>query len=269
MENKPRYRLYLALGLVTFTTASHAAVFDSDDRIVAVTEQHSPYSPIGVVSPLSGLGSWFFARYTTGFLVNNCHAMTVQHLLGGTESPVGKRVRFTAGFTALTKETTHGTVVLAGGLENSQGEAAYESARARDWMLIRLDRCIGRTLGYVALQPALPSTPVKSAGFPSNLFREPLKVDPNCRIRFRTQALALNDCASLTGNSGSPIFQELKVGSRTTLVVYAMQTAGWNKGGKTTPFEWRYANVATPVSHMWRHVAAAVARDLRVQTAAR
>lgn len=263
-----------ALTVLVFSAAliapGNAAVFDQDDRTVPSKQLNSPYAPIGVVSPLSGLGSWALPRYTTGFLIDDCHMLTVQHLLGNAESPIGKRVRFTAGFTTPTRRTSHGTVVLAGGLERySKDRTQYESERANDWMVVRLDQCIGQIVGHVQLQPGLPSSPVKSAGFPSNLLREPLKLDPSCRIRYRTTLLALNDCASMSGNSGSPIFQELKLAGRPTLVVYAMQTAGWNTGRKAYPFAWAYANVATPVSQIWPRVAAILSKANASQVAAR
>lgn len=258
----------IVLSLPALATTARGAVFDDDDRIVASTEINSPYAPIGVASPLSGTGSWLLPRYATGFLIGKCHALTVQHLLGSSQSPIGKRVRFSAGFTSQ-RQSSHGTVVLAGGLESIEGKASYEGARARDWMVIKLDNCIGRLLGHVVLQPSLPGSRLKSAGFPSGLVRAPLKIDPNCRFRFRTKYLALNDCASLSGNSGSPIFEELTIGDRTTLVVYAMQTAGWNLRGKPQPFEWRYANVAIPVSNIWRKIERADSENSQLQIAER
>lgn len=265
MTSRFTYLLLLLLAVLNGTPA-FAAIFDTDDRLTPPTQQNSVYSPIGVVRPLSGLGSWALLSYATGFLVDECHVLTVQHLLGDDASPLGKRVRFTGGFTAPTRLTSHGTVIAAGGLENFQGYShkagnqRYEAARAHDWMLVQLDQCIGKQLGFVRLKPETPEWDVESAGFPNKFFRQPLKLDPSCRIRYRTKLLFLNDCALEPGNSGSPIFSEVRDGNRVVLEVYAMQSAGWMT---STPyrFSWADANVATPVAAMWQEIAQVIRSD--------
>lgn len=254
-------RAALTLLAISISTSSSAAVFGEDDRFVPRERVDSPYAPIGVVRPLSGLGSWAFPRYTTGFLIDDCDILTVQHLLGDDSSPLGKRVRFTGGFSTPNRMTSHGTVVVAGGLQHYSGynrkvgSKRYENARAHDWMVVRLDHCIGRNLGFVHLSKELPGWSVKSAGFPNYIFREPLHVDPACRIRYQTDLLWLNDCASASGNSGSPIFSEIQEHGHTVLYVYAMQSAGWSSGG-TMAFSWNRANVATPVRDIMHQMAA-------------
>lgn len=250
----------LSIGLNSAVAA--AAVFDVDDRVVAPRTADSAYAPIGVVRPLTGVGAWLLPRYTTGFLIGECHVMTVQHLLGGSESPIGKRVSFTGGLTTKRSQTSSGTVVAAGGLEDYSGYDAksgskrYEAARSHDWMVLKLDTCIGSTLGYAELVAAIPAQPVKIAGFPNSLLREPLKVDPSCKIRMRTKRLFLHDCAARPGNSGSPIFVEKRLPNKTVLEVYAMQSAGWD--GAIRPFSWAQANIATPVAQFLPSIAGIV-----------
>lgn len=268
------YRLLIFYFAALATSPSSAAVFDHDNRFTPPTEANSPFAPIGVVRPLSGLGSWALLRYTTGFLVDECHVLTAQHLLGDDTSPIGKRVRFTGGFTTPTRLTSHGTVISAGGLENysgydrHKGSDRYEAARAHDWILIKLDQCIGRQLGYARLTPELPAWNVESAGFPNKFFRQPLKLDPSCRIRYRTRLLFLNDCAVEPGNSGSPVFSEVRQGNNVVLEVYAIESAGWETT-KPCSFSSANANIATPVSQMWKELSEALNLDRRTMIASR
>jgi V8-like Glu-specific endopeptidase len=267
-------RAFIALCALPVSVPAFAAVFEQDNRFTPPTEQNSPYAPIGVVRPLSGLGSWALLRYTTGFLVDDCHVLTAQHLLGDDTSPIGKRVRFTGGFTSPTRLTSHGTVTAAGGVENyggydrHKGSERYEAARAHDWMLIRLDQCIGKQLGFLHLKPELPAWNVESAGFPNKFFRQPLKLDPSCRVRYRTKLLFLNDCAVEPGNSGSPVFSEVRQGDQIVLEVYAIESAGWMTN-KPCPFSWADANIATPVSGMWGQVSQALEFDHKTMLASR
>jgi hypothetical protein len=126
-------------------------------------------------------------------------------------------------------------------------------------MLVRLDQCIGNRLGFLHLKAETPTWNVESAGFPNKFFRQPLKLDPSCRIRYRTKLLFLNDCALEPGNSGSPIFSEVREGDHVVVEVYAMQSAGWMTS-TPYPFSWADANVATPVAAMWSEIAQALGR---------
>jgi len=274
MSFLPRLVLGSSIALLA-ASSSLAAVFGDDDRIRPQSSQISAFAPIGVVRPLSGLGSWALPRYATGFLIDDCHVLTVQHLLGDDTSPVGKRVGFSAGHSTPNLTTTHGSVVAAGNLQHysgysrAQGSKRYEEARAHDWMLVRLDQCIGRVLGHVRLSLSLPGWQVESAGFPLNILDGGLKIDPACRIRYQTDLLWLNDCASAEGNSGSPIFNEIQEGGKTVLQVYGMQTAGWSTNSRTKKFSWYYANVATPVSKIIPQIAQFVPLDRKRELASR
>lgn len=229
-------------------SAANAAIFDSDDRVVVPRERDSPYAPIGVV------GTGILGRYATGFLVDECHALTVQHIFGRTRGK-GRRVLFTGGFSTNARKTVGGTVILDGGYER-YGEAGppelRQRARAVDWMLIRLDQCLGSLFGSVRLQESsvIPQ-PLASAGFPRNgAFRGGLKLDPSCAIRGGNTEVLLNDCAARKGNSGSPLFRETTRRGRVVLDVYAMQSAALDAGDRVHLFDAGWANVATPMSQI-------------------
>jgi hypothetical protein len=57
----------------------------------------------------------------------------------------------------------------------------------------------------------------------------------------------LNDCASLPGNSGGPIFRLSRTNGHPQLEIYAIQNAGWYER-KAVPLRAGIENQATPVS---------------------
>ena len=123
-------------------------------------------------------------------------------------------------------------------------------------MLIRLDHCLGRSLGFVELGSGqafafdAADAPVRSAGFPTDR-RAPdtLVLDPSCRIRGGNFREWMHDCAALPGNSGSPLFQEVRSGGRVRLRVVAMVTCG-EHGGAARAYDAASANRATKIAYI-------------------
>ena len=66
---------------------SFAATFDRDDRI-AVTRPDASFLPIGVVKGGKRVA------HATGFLVSDCHVLTVKHAAGRVGNVVGRRMTF-------------------------------------------------------------------------------------------------------------------------------------------------------------------------------
>ena len=238
-------RLILIGGLVS--NVATAAIFDSDDRQFVSTATGSPFSAVGLVSTGS-----IFGGYMTGTLVDECHVLTSQHILPAEASPIGKRLKFTGALGTTDEVSTHGTVVAAGGYEKYQESNQQYEARAHDWILLRLDTCVGATLGFAALR-AFPRgrddlSHVESAGYPVGRKRRAgLTIDPLCRIRHSYALVWLNDCATLPGNSGGPIFELNTRSGKPQLEVYAIQSAGYY-GRRAIPFRAGIENQATPVS---------------------
>jgi V8-like Glu-specific endopeptidase len=236
---------WLAMLLLPLTaSAAAAAIFDRDDRVSLLADPKSAYAPIGMV---------WADKLATGFLVDKCHVLTVQHAFGEAQDPVGREVVFGV----LIVDEQHwtwswGKVIATGGLER---QTAYDSARAADWALLRLRKCLGATVGYARLVPADPSTlpEVQSAGYPSDRkWTQGITLDPACRMHGARGPVWLNDCAALTGNSGSPIFTKRAKDGR--LEVYAMQSAAYELPIENLPFDSGYANVATPVAQILPHI---------------
>jgi hypothetical protein len=123
------------------------------------------------------------------------------------------------------------------------------AARQGDWMLIRLDRCLGRAAATVRLSPApigWPSDPpmMQSAGFPvQRAWKDGITRDPSCQIRMVQAGMVRNDCAALPGDSGSPLFALEGQGEQRRLIVYAMQATADHWPG-VQPWQANRANMA-------------------------
>lgn len=235
--------------LLLSASPGRAAIFGSDDRVLVDTTTGSPYAPVGLVvgAPL----------YGTGVLIADCYALTAQHIFGDRYSPIGRRLKFIGSVGSGRSIKSKGTVVAVGGLEQSARAAEPYEARARDWILIKLDICLGSYLGsatLVANPPANELTGLQSAGFPMDRSRSiGLTIDPSCGIRSVRPLVWLNDCAALGGNSGSPIFRITGSGQRHRMEVYAIQSAAVRKR-TILPFAMEYANQATPAWAILPHI---------------
>lgn len=243
-----RFRTARSVVLLTcfFASASTAAIFNTDDRRFVNTEPGLPFAAVGVVSR-DGL----IRHFTTGTLVDECHVLTSQHIFGS-RTPIGKRLTFTGAVGSKEQVSSGGTVVATGGYERYQTAEQHYEAVGSDWLLLRLDTCLGATLGFVKLRVGADTvgelTHVESAGYPMGRSRRAgLTVDPSCQIRAVYALIWLNDCATLHGNSGGPIFRLSASGGRQQLEVFAIQSAGVLQR-KVMPFTPGYENQATPVS---------------------
>jgi V8-like Glu-specific endopeptidase len=189
-------------------------------------------------------------HYMTGTLVNECDVLTSQHILGGRPA-IGKRLKFTAAVGSPQQVSSSGTVIAAGGYDRVRRSQQKFEATGADWLLLRLDKCIGATLGYAKLRAA-PLNPselgsVESAGYPVDRSRHRLTIDPSCRIRSTSAEAWLNDCATLPGNSGGPLFRISSTGRRKQLEILAIQAAGYVEP-RPIPFAPGWENRATPAS---------------------
>lgn len=246
-----QFRIIAFLAAVSFTGAyASAAIFDRDDRVLVDRHKISPYSAIGIV-----YGSKK-ATFATGFLVSECHVLTVQHVFSEMQSGLGERLKFRgelAGGFLPSRNRSQGTIIASGGFHRNHLAAGGHEGRSRDWILIRLDKCLGATLGFAELVPRTASEmfrgddstrDVQSAGVPGDVRR--LVIDPSCSIRGGTSREFLHDCAALPGNSGSPIFEKVEPGDRRLRVV-GMTTSADHRN-EPMPFHFAVSNRATAVS---------------------
>ena len=205
--------------LVGLAGVASASIFGPDDRLVMNHGRGNPFAPIGVAYDASS------DRYGTAFLVDACHVLTAEHLTGdGRADARGARFDFFIGQRGrwnFEKKTT-ATVIESGGFTERQWN------RDADWLLLRLDECVGHTYGHVRLhggRQASSDAPFQSAGYPSERLRGTgmLVVDPHCNLVGRSDRLWLNTCAGLAGDSGGPLF---RLGSDGLAIdVYAIQAA--------------------------------------------
>ena len=222
--------------LVAQSCSSSAAIFEYDDRVSISASASNLYAPIGIVRD--------GGRRATGFLVSRCHVLTVKHVLQAELKP-GKRVKFVA--------------VMASKMPSSGGlvtQAGAGHSRLDDWILIKLDNCLGDRLGHVKLSSSSPFVampgsasyaPVSSAGYPVDRSRTSLAMDQSCSVVAQSRGEWLHDCATLPGNSGSPLFREVRTAGGTTLQAFAIVTAG-AKWRRPVPLNSAYLNTATPLS---------------------
>ena len=239
----------------------HAAIFDADDRVLVSTAPGSPYSAIGLVTR-GGFG----LHYTTGTLVDECHVLTSQHILGHKRSPLGARLRFTGALGTDQQVSSNGMVVAAGGYEKHDLSAARSEAVGNDWLLLRLDVCLGSALGFAKLGKGPPGRDgykhLESAGYPIDRNRHAgLSVDPSCSIRKVYALVLLNDCAALPGNSGGPIFRLVRDESgNPQLEIYAIQSEAYIFSRPAAPPP-GYENMATPVAGIAAGIASLTAKE--------
>lgn len=251
------------VALILHAAGALAAIFDEDDRLLVADAPISPYSPIGRVYVSKKTG------HATGFLVSNCHVLTAQHVFSESRPVLGKRLYFRGvlGGERGPKLTSRGIVVASGNFHIDQLKEKVTEGRGNDWMLIRLDKCLGESLGFVDLDPGasvglvselVSGKRMRSAGFPNDrLSADDLMLDPSCSIRGGNSRELMHDCAALPGSSGSPIFEEVHSGGRTRLRVIAMITAAhhWRQ---PLPYREALSNRATATSYLWPIVETAI-----------
>ena len=185
------FRIGLAI-LALSPSVADAAIFDRDDR-VAVT-----LKSVGIVTG----GEHIY--YGSGFLIDRCNVLTARHVAGNVLVVVGRRLVFRAGQSA-----SPGTVVAAGPFQDNFSPSRSIGA---DWMLVRLDRCLGRKLGFLRLASTVDAYATErgaqagDAGFPRD---RPMRlgptVDADCRVLWVGGGRMAHDCATIAGNSGGPI----------------------------------------------------------------
>ena len=183
------FRIALALFALS-SSVSDAAIFDRDDRMAATL------NPVGIVTG----GEKVY--YGSGFLVDRCNVLTARHIAGNVLVAVGRRLLFRAG-----QSESRGTVVAAGPFQDN---LSTSRSIGSDWMLVRLDRCLGRKLGFLRVSSTDNAYSAKrgagDAGFPRDRpVRSGPTIDADCRVLWFGGGRMAHDCATIAGNSGGPI----------------------------------------------------------------
>ena len=213
--------------LATLSTSANSAIFDRDDRQYVSATTGSPYAPVGLVT-YGGL----MRTYTTGFLVDDCHVLSSQVVLGFGQAPREKRAKFETGIGTPDHQSTRGTVVAAGGMNRHDTIQDRYEGGPRGWLLLRLDKCIGVTIGHVKLRTG-PFSPdefrnLQSVGYPVRRSRKKgLTIDPACSVYYGKGAIWFNDCATVRADGGDPIFRISTNEGKPEMEVYAIQLYGF------------------------------------------
>lgn len=250
--------------LSVLATPGRSAIFDRDDRAYASVAPGSAYSPVGLVVE-HGLVTW---RTTTGFLVDDCHVLTTHGILGRNDHPLGRRLSFRTARGTPEQRSSRATVIAAGSIEQNQTSGEKSVTGRGDWLLLRLDQCLGARVGHVALKvgPYIPYElrTLRSAGYPRDRrSKERLTTDPACRVFWLQAAAWGNDCATVRGDAGDPIFRFVAVDGKPQMVVYAMQSGAWSVEGPMprTPGHENQAVPMSLVAPQIEHYLALSARD--------
>jgi tetratricopeptide (TPR) repeat protein/V8-like Glu-specific endopeptidase len=220
--------------LLAVTAAAHpvsAAGFGDDDRLAKSRDKGTVYGAIGLVVHSNNIET----EAGTGFLVSPCHVMTAYHVVAGkrkiTESDTatffvgegnegpdyngGRRYA----------ESTPAHPVVWGNFFDGESEVIAQRVKAvqsngwNDWVLLKLDHCLGDPAngwGYLKLAPVATRDLTRTGqaldaiaiGLPKDKDEEALTEDPNCRIIGQMYESGWqHDCLTLPGNSGGPILQ--------------------------------------------------------------
>ena len=248
------------LCLLLLAAPAVGATFERDDRI-AITRPGADFLPIGIVKGGKGIA------YATGFLVGACHVLTVKHAAGRVAIVAGRRMMFRLPF-AGSDGASAGTVVAAGKLDLVGDPDRLD--RSEDWLLLRLDRCLGQRFGSLALADGPDKSgpiriagtgPLFSAGFPNDQsWRRQLTIDPACRLRGVSGHLFVHDCSSLPGNSGSPIFTTKWRDGYASVEVLAMHSTTSASRG-VLAFRGEDASVATRMADVLPAISAILANE--------
>jgi tetratricopeptide (TPR) repeat protein/V8-like Glu-specific endopeptidase len=216
---------------VAAQSSALAAGFGADDRVPRAREKGTMFGAIGLVVHSTGLGS----EAGTGFLVSPCHVMTAYHVVAGKgKISSGDTATFYVGegddgpaynggrryaASALAHPVVWGNFIDGESDNVTQRVKAVQSNGWNDWVLLKLDRCLGdeeNGWGYLKLDPISTrdltragDTPEAIAvGLPKDKDEEKLTEDPSCRIVGQMYESGWqHDCLTLPGNSGGPILE--------------------------------------------------------------
>ena len=184
------------------------------------------YAPIGVITGGQSVGRG------PGFLVDRCHVLSVKHVAGHTDSVLGRRLHFRVPTSKSQSLASAGTVVAAGNLDVKRNLLSQD--RFGDWMLLKLDTCLGAIVGFVEINSsavtssslALSGNSFQSAGFRNRWdWRQGPAFDRSCMIKVISPRQLWNDCDVRPGDSGGPLFDSVIVGGKTKYRVLGIQSA--------------------------------------------
>lgn len=230
-------------------------IFVRDDRVsLGVEEIEKELLPVGTLQRLESEGRG------TAFLVSPCLILTNRHVaFTDFEDP---DLNETSSFRLIDGRRSKATPVKFG-KRNEKTEFENEF----DWALLRLEECLGKSVGW--LEPVLISlnhlilnaTPLELAGYPSDRHLQYLTLDQSCRMR---DVPWRHDCATRSGNSGSPIYIKGEVGKESTQALQVVAISASSIGGFAEivkEYDVYLSNGAVPVVGFWHEIEDLVIQD--------
>lgn len=186
--------------------------------------------PIGTVHFVSSAANELIrpSPRGSGFLVGPCYIVTAKHVAPRKRPIIGARLRFNA-----PGHSAGGTVIAAG--DNSSAWS-MGPARGGDWLLARLDRCLGDQLGWFRLSAARftatpqffgRGAPLAVGGFPGVRDRSAgVVVGRKCVVQaVLIDGTITSSCQADYGQSGGPMFTESLEDGRLSLVAFGIISA--------------------------------------------
>lgn len=235
-------------------------IFYKDDLVAKSHAKGSEWAPVGVLyDPVS-------KNRLTATLVDECHVFTARHIVGATSEiedrskADGKKFVFNVG--APTAKKPFETQVNATPVAWGDYESSFHETH-KDWMLLKLDDCVGSAdrYGHIKMEPVSiydlgADAPLVKAGYPRNRDLKSIWVDETCAAKSgNTRGYLYTDCAVLAGDSGASLFVRKADGS---LRLIANQSWGIDSEDVRPEYIHRDANIGFSVkpirSELGQHV---------------
>lgn len=227
----------------------NTTIFYEDDLAPKSHAKGSEWAPVGVLTDNDA------KRQVTATLVDECHIYTARHIVDTTtevetrSKPGGKKFFFHVGGPKGDKpfETTVGATPVAWGDYEADNELTH-----KDWMLLRLDDCVGskEKYGHIKMEAVKYSDlsdggKLIKAGYPASRSMKTIWVDETCNAKSaNSSGKIFTDCAALEGDSGAGLFIRKADG---TLRLVATHLAGLDSEKVQPEYNQDIANVGFTV----------------------
>jgi V8-like Glu-specific endopeptidase len=202
---------------------------------------------------------------STGFLVSPCYALAAYHSIFGTRKPNDPLPSVTDGVPEVRESGSLSFRTVAATPE-VWGEGHIQDRIREDWVLLRLNACEGKRVGWMELTQeagSLAGTPVSMAGYPNDKPRTSLWRNSVGAIHHEgggvLQDCLLNSAATRGGSSGSPLYRVSAEG----LVVLGMQVRVRNEySGIIVSYDECQTNIALDIRPIRRRIASLLEVDI-------
>jgi V8-like Glu-specific endopeptidase len=182
----------------------------ANDTRVLVDRNSAEFKQLNGVGVVVGASKKF---YGTGFLVDACHVLTNHHVAfeKSRNGKIGAPVTFSVGKGAGKQfaQSVKGKVIANGNFDGTK------EAVNSDWAVIRLEKAVGKEVGYVPMYQMeiskMADKAVITAGFPGDKTQNGKDFsqfygDTNCKINGTSvYGYSLHTCQVTGGQSGSPV----------------------------------------------------------------